>query len=53
MKVVDLKTLSKEHGLRGHCKLRKAELITFLRNNLPTTPSPRPPQLDKTQPAKM
>ena len=29
MKVVDLKALTKEHGLRGYSKLRKAELIAF------------------------
>ena len=34
MRVVDLKALTKEHGLRGYSKLRKAELITFLQNNL-------------------
>ena len=28
--------------LRGHSKLRKAELITFLQNNLRLTPTPRP-----------
>ena len=34
MKVVDLKALAKEYGLRGYSKLKKAELITFLQNNL-------------------
>ena len=34
MKVIDLKTLAKERGLRGYSKLKKAELITFLQNNL-------------------
>ena len=57
MRVVDLKALSisKERGLRHYSKLRKAELITFLRNNLepvsasqpcprhPTKPPPPPP----------
>ena len=32
MKVVDLKALVKEHGLRGYSNLKKAELITFLQN---------------------
>ena len=40
MKVVDLKTLAKERGLKGYSKLRKAELITFLQNNLQPTPDP-------------
>ena len=30
MKVVDLKVLAKECGLRGYSRLKKAELITFL-----------------------
>ena len=42
MKVVDLKVLVKEHGLRGYSKLRKVELITFLQNNLRPTPTPSP-----------
>ena len=51
MKVVDLKVLAKERGLRGYSKLKKSELITFLQNNLqlrtrplrPTRPPPPPP----------
>ena len=43
MKVSDLKALAKERGLRGYSRLRKAELITFLQNNLqPRTRPPRP-----------
>ena len=41
MKVVELKALAKEHGLRGYSRLKKAELITFLQNNLRPTPAPR------------
>ena len=42
-KVVNLKALVKERGLQGYSKLRKAELITFLQNNLqPSTSTPRP-----------
>ena len=46
MKVVDLEALTKECGLRGYSKLKKAKLITFLQNNLqPTQASPtRPPR---------
>ena len=43
MKIVDLKALAKEQVLRGYSKLRKAELITFLQNNLQlSTSTPRP-----------
>ena len=42
MGVVDLKALTKERGFRGYSKLRKAKLITFLRNNLQQMPAPRP-----------
>ena len=41
MKVVELKALAKERGLKGYSKLKKAELITFLQNNLQPTPAPR------------
>ena len=30
MRVTDLKTLVKEHGLRGYSKVRKPELIELL-----------------------
>ena len=45
IKVVDLKALVKERGLPDYSKLKKAELITFLQNNLQPTrtrPSPLP-----------
>ena len=47
MRVVDLKALAREHGLRGYSRLRKAELIALLRDNLrpsarPTLRDPRP-----------
>ena len=42
MKVLDLKALAKECGLRGYSKLKKAELIIFLQNNLRPTPALRP-----------
>ena len=50
MKVVDLKELGKERGLRGYSKLKKAELITLLKNNLLTTPPPPPSQSVRFRP---
>ena len=29
----ELKALAREHGLRGYCRMRKADLIAFLQNN--------------------
>ena len=57
MKVVDLKALAKERGLRGYSKLKQAELITSLqptpaprhRPRNPTRPPPPPPQSGKSQ----
>ena len=40
MKVVDLKALARERGLQGYSKLKKAELIAFLQNNLRPAPAP-------------
>ena len=42
MRVVDLKALSRERGLRGYSRLRKAELIALLQNNPPPPPPPAP-----------
>ena len=52
MKVVDLKALAKERRLRGYSKLKKAELIAFLQNNLQPTPAPRtrPPKPTRPPP---
>ena len=41
MRVVDLKALAKERGLRGYSRLKKAKLIAFIRDNL--QPHARPP----------
>ena len=45
MKVIDLQALAKEEGLPGYSKLKKAELITFLQNNLRPIIAPRLIQL--------
>ena len=38
MRMPELKTLAREHGLRGYSRLRKAELIAFLQDNAPQEP---------------
>ena len=50
MKVVDLKPLAKERGLRGYYKLRKAELITFIQNNLRPSLASRPIHAERSCP---
>ena len=40
MRVAELKAIARERGLRGYSRLRKAELIALLRDNL--QPSTRP-----------
>ena len=37
LKVTQLKALSKECGLKGYSKLRKAELIELINRHVPTT----------------
>ena len=39
----DLRVITREHGLRDYSRLGKAELITFLWDNLQPIPAPRPP----------
>ena len=33
LRMLELKALAREHGLRGYSQLRKADLIAFLQNN--------------------
>ena len=33
LRMPELKTLARKHGLRGYSQLRKADLIAFLQNN--------------------
>ena len=46
MRVSELKALSREHGLRGYSRLRKAELIALLRDSQLR----RPPQSVRFKP---
>ena len=56
MRVAELKAITKERGLRGYSRLRKAELIALLRDNFqpstrpPPMPAPRPPPATRTRP---
>ena len=60
MTIKRLRALAKEHELKGYSKKRKAELITFLRENLqprpkptrspPPPPRPRPPKPTRSPP---
>ena len=49
MTIKRLRALAKERGLKGYSKKRKAELITFLRENL--QPRPRPPKPTRSPPS--
>ena len=42
MRTAELKAIEREHGLRGYSRLRKAELIALLRDNLQPLPPPAP-----------
>ena len=56
MRVAELKAIGRERGLRGYSRLKKAELIAFLQDNLqpstrpPPMPAPRPPPAMCTRP---
>ena len=40
MTVLELRALAKEHKLRGYSRLKKAELIAFLQDNIQLIPAP-------------
>ena len=55
MRMPELKALAREKGLRGYSKLRKVELIAFLRENEHQAqrrqrPPPPPPQMSTWEP---
>ena len=59
MRVVELRALARDHGLRNYSQMRKAELVALLQNNSPpapqtrtprpTRPSPPPPQMSPSE----
>ena len=50
MRVAELKTLTRERGLRGYSRVGKAELIALLLNNPPPRPPPAPQTMDLQSP---
>ena len=38
MRVTELKALARDRGLRNYSRMRKAELVALLQNNLPPAP---------------
>ena len=43
MRVMELKALTRNRGLRNYSRMRKAELVALLQNNPPPTPHTMPP----------
>ena len=52
MRVAELKAIAREGGLRGYSRLRKAEVIALLQNDLRPTPAPRPIPAPCTRPQR-
>ena len=50
--MAELKAIARECGLRGYSRLRKAELIALLQNDLHPTPAPRPIPAPRTRPTR-
>ena len=50
MRVAELKALTRECGLRGYSRLRKAELTVLLQNNPPATRTRPPTTLQRPSP---
>ena len=49
MRVAELKALAREHGLRRHSRMRKAEIIELIRNNQQSWAPDIPPRPNQTQ----
>ena len=50
MRMPELKSLAREHRLRGYSRMRKAELVALLQNNPPPAPRTRPPRPTRPPP---
>ena len=50
MTIARLRALVREHELRGYSRLRKAELIAFLQENLQPPQRTRPPKFTRPPP---
>ena len=51
MKVTDLRSLSRQLGMRGYSRLKKDDLIDFVKDNLSSRPPPRPAPRPPPRPA--
>ena len=50
MKVMEVKALVRDCGLRNYSRMRKAELVALLQNNPPPAPRTRPPRPTRSSP---
>ena len=50
MRVMELKALTRDHGLRNYSRMRKAELVALFQNNPPPAPRTRPPHPNRHPP---
>ena len=44
MRMDELKSLARDRGLRNYSRMKKAELVALLQNNLPPASRTRPPR---------
>ena len=55
MRVMELKALARDRGLRNYSRMRRAELVALFQNNPPPAPTPRtrppppPPQMSPSR----
>ena len=52
MRVMELKALASNRGLRNYSRMAKAELVALLQNNPPPTPHTRPPYPNRPPPTQ-